>query len=223
MKFELKNISKVYNKLTASEVTALKDVSLEFGNDDFISIMGVSGSGKSTLLNIIGCLDVPTEGEYFIDDVNIKTLDVNKIRNEVIGFVLQNFGLLPNKSVYENVAYPLLLGKKVKYSDIRANVEIALNRVGMVSFKNRLASQLSGGQRQRVAIARAIVGNPALVLADEPTAALDSLTAKEIMALFNELNEQGTAIIIVTHDPAVAKICHKKLYISDGCIQEAAV
>lgn len=223
MKFELKNISKVYNKLTASEVTALKDVSLEFGNDDFISIMGVSGSGKSTLLNIIGCLDVPTEGNYFIDDVNITTLDVNKIRNEVIGFVLQNFGLLPNKSVYENVAYPLLLGKKVKYSDIMANVEIALNRVGMVSFKNRLASQLSGGQRQRVAIARAIVGNPALVLADEPTAALDSLTAKEIMALFNELNEQGTAIIIVTHDPAVAKICHKKLYISDGCIREVTV
>ncbi len=223
MKFELKNVSKIYNKLTASEVTALKNIDMKISGDDFISIMGVSGSGKSTLLNIIGCLDVPTEGEYYIDDVNIKKLDANKIRNEIIGFVLQNFGLLPNKSVYENVAYPLLLGKKVKYRDIEAKVDRALNRVEMVSFRNRLVSQLSGGQRQRIAIARAIVGDPALILADEPTAALDSGTAKEIMTLFNELNEQGTAIIIVTHDPAVAGICHKQLYISDGNLREAAV
>ena len=220
MEFELKNVSKIYNKLTASETIALREVNLKISGNDFISVMGVSGSGKSTMLNILGCLDIPTDGGYYIDGKNVINLDNNKIRNEVIGFILQNFGLLFNKSVYENVAYPLLLGKKFKYSDISAKVDLALERVGMLSFRNRLAANLSGGQRQRVAIARAIVNDPALILADEPTAALDSGTAKEIMELFTELNEQNTAIVIVTHDYSVAEICHRKFRIVDGMLNE---
>ena len=172
------------------------------------------------MLHILGCLDEPTEGGYYINGENVINLDKNKLRNETIGFILQNFGLLFNKSVYENVAYPLLLGTKVKYCDIKAKVDSALEQVGMLTFRDRLASDLSGGQRQRVAIARAIVNDPDLILADEPTAALDSNTAKEITELFAELNRNGTAVVIVTHDNSVAEICRRKFRITDGTICE---
>lgn len=220
MEFELKKASKIYNRFTSSEVIALREANLKISGNDFISVMGVSGSGKSTMLHILGCLDEPTEGGYYINGENVINLDKNKLRNETIGFILQNFGLLFNKSVYENVAYPLLLGTKVKYCDIKAKVDSALKQVGMLTFRDRLASDLSGGQRQRVAIARAIVNDPDLILADEPTAALDSNTAKEITELFAELNRNGTAVVIVTHDNSVAEICRRKFRITDGTICE---
>lgn len=183
--------------------------------------MGVSGSGKSTLLNIIGCLDEPTAGKYTIDGESVYQLDVSDIRNRFVGFVLQSIGLLPDKTVLENVSYPLLVSKDIPFVKIKSMAMSALKRVGIAELADRRAGRTSGGQRQRAAIARAIVGNPEVILADEPTAALDSKTAEDIMELFKSLNKEGRTVVIVTHDRKVAQKCNKIYYIADGQLRES--
>lgn len=216
MNIRLENITKIYNPKTDFSVQALKDVSLTIDQGDYIALMGVSGSGKSTLLNIIGCLDRATTGRYTIDGEILDRFDVFDIRNRLVGFVLQSIGLLPDKTVLENVSYPLLVSKDVPFAKIKKYAMYALKRVGISELADRRAGRISGGQRQRAAIARAIVGNPEVILADEPTAALDSKTAEDIMELFRQLNGEGRTVVIVTHDKRVAEKCNKIYYISDG-------
>lgn len=216
MNIRLENITKIYNPKTDFSVQALKDVSLTIDQGDYIALMGVSGSGKSTLLNIIGCLDRATTGRYTIDGEILDRFDVFDIRNRLVGFVLQSIGLLPDKTVLENVSYPLLVSKDVPFAKIKKYALYALKRVGISELADRRAGRISGGQRQRAAIARAIVGNPEVILADEPTAALDSKTAEDIMELFRQLNGEGRTVVIVTHDRRVAEKCNKIYYISDG-------
>lgn len=218
MKIEFENVHKIYNNGTEYAVEALRGINLTVNDGECLAIMGVSGSGKSTLLNIIGFVDKPTEGKYLVDGKNSDTLDEYEMRNLHIGFVLQNYGILGHKTVYENVAYPLLVGSKVRFKDIKEQVNKTLKTVGIFELKDRKANHISGGQKQRVAIARALVTNPEIILADEPTAALDSSTANEIMALLIQLNKSGHTVIVVTHDKRVAEKCGKIIYISDGCI-----
>ncbi len=220
MNIKLENICKIYNYKTDFAVEALKDVSLTINQGDYIALMGVSGSGKSTLLNIIGCLDRATTGKYTIDGEIIDKLDIFDIRNRLIGFVLQSIGLLPDKTILENVSYPLLVSKDVPFSKIKAMSVSTLKKVGISQLADRPAARTSGGQRQRAAIARAIVGNPEVILADEPTAALDSKTAEDIMELFKALNREGKTVVIVTHDRKIAEKCNKIYYVSDGQIRE---
>lgn len=220
MHLKLENIGKIYNPKTDYAVTALEDVNLTIPQGSYIALMGVSGSGKSTLLNILGCLDEPTSGRYSIDDESVYRLDVCDIRNRFIGFVLQSIGLLPDKTILENVSYPLLVSRDIPYKEVKPMAMKALERVGMAELSHRLAGRVSGGQRQRAAIARAIVGNPEVILADEPTAALDSKTAGEIMELFKKLNSEGRTVVIVTHDIKVAEKCNKIIYVHDGRISE---
>lgn len=220
MNIKLENITKTYNHKTDFAVEALKDVSLTVNQGDYIALMGVSGSGKSTLLNILGCLDEPTTGKYTIDGQSVYQLDVFDIRNRFIGFVLQSIGLLPDKTLLENVSYPLLVSKDIPFGKIKPMAMNALKRVGIEELADRTAARTSGGQRQRAAIARAIVGDPKVILADEPTAALDSKTAEEIMELFRTLNNEGRTVVIVTHDRKVAEKCNKIIYVADGRITE---
>ena len=220
MHIQLENIRKIYNYKTDFAVEALRDINLTINQGDYIALMGVSGSGKSTLLNILGCLDLPTTGKYTIDNESVYELDVFDIRNRFVGFVLQNIGLLPDKTIIENVSYPLLVSKDIPFKDIKPMAMDALRKVGIEDLAYRIAARTSGGQRQRAAIARAIVGNPQVILADEPTAALDSKTAGEIMELFKALNKEGRTVIIVTHDRKVAEKCNKIFYVSDGMITE---
>ena len=221
MNIQLENICKIYNRKSDYEVEALKDVNLTINQGDYIAIMGVSGSGKSTLLNIIGCLDRATTGKYTIDGEIIDKLDIYDIRNRYVGFVLQSIGLLPDKTILENVSYPLLVSKDIPFSKIKPMAMSALTKVGIADLADRRAAQVSGGQRQRAAIARAIVGNPEVILADEPTAALDSKTAEDIMELFKGLNKEGRTVIIVTHDKRVAEKCSKIYYVRDGRLMES--
>lgn len=182
--------------------------------------MGVSGSGKSTLLNILGCLDEPTTGKYTIDGQSVYWLDVFDIQNRFIGFVLQSIGLFPDKAILENVSYPLLVSKDIPFGKIKPMAMNALRKVGIEELAHRTAARTSRGQRQRAALARAIVGNPQVILADEPTAALDSKTADDIMTLFQTLNKEGRTVDIVTHDRRVAEKCNKIFYVADGRITE---
>lgn len=220
MHIQLEKVCKIYNQKTDFVVKALKDVSLTINQGDYIALMGVSGSGKSTLLNILGCLDEPTTGKYTIDDQSVDRLDVFDIRNRFIGFVLQSIGLLPDKTILENVSYPLLVSKDIPFGKIKTMAMNALKKVGIEELAHRTAARTSGGQRQRAAIARAIVGNPQVILADEPTAALDSKTAEDIMTLFQTLNQEGRTVVIVTHDRRVAEKCNKIFYVADGRIAE---
>ncbi|HDJ22763.1 MAG: macrolide ABC transporter ATP-binding protein [Candidatus Aminicenantes bacterium 4484_214] len=217
---KLENIIKIY-QVGASEVHALKGVSLEVKEGDYLAIMGPSGSGKSTLMNIIGCLDKPTRGHYFLEGTDISTFSRNKlaeIRNKKIGFVFQNFNLLPRTSALENAELPLL------YSDIspklaRQRALEALAQVGLKGREHHLTNQLSGGEMQRVAIARALVNRPSLILADEPTGNLDSKTEEEIMSVFKSLNrEKGMTLILVTHDPDIGQAAPRRIYLRDGLI-----
>lgn len=221
MNIKLENITKTYNPKTDFSVEALKNVSLTINQGDYIALMGVSGSGKSTLLNIIGCLDRATTGKYTIDGEILDRLDVFDIRNRYVGFVLQSIGLLPDKTVLENVSYPLLVSKDIPFSKIKPMAMSALKKVGIAELADRRTGRTSGGQRQRAAIARAIVGNPEVILADEPTAALDSKTAEDIMELFKSLNKEGRTVVIVTHDKKVAEKCNKIYYVSDGQLRES--
>ena len=199
----------------------LKNINLTVEQGDYLTIMGPSGSGKTTLMNIIGCLDVPTSGEYELDGHNLKDLSDNAladIRNKHIGFVFQSFHLLPKMSALDNVALPLLYAG-VPLKERRARAEKALQSVGLADRIHFLPNQLSGGQCQRVAIARAMVGNPALLLADEPTGALDTKSGQQIMDIFRQLSENGMTIIMITHELAIAQCADKIYHILDGELQ----
>ena len=203
-----------------SVTNVLKNVNLSVSEGDYIAIMGPSGSGKTTLMNIIGCLDVPTSGTYLFGDRDVKKLrkkQLADLRNKKIGFVFQSFNLLPNLSALDNVALPLLYGG-VRRSERRKRAKEALERVGLSDRLSYRPDQLSGGQCQRVAIARAIVGNPALILADEPTGALDSQSGAQVMDIFHDLHEQGATILMITHDPNVAENAETILRIRDGVL-----
>jgi putative ABC transport system ATP-binding protein len=202
------------------EVRALDGVSFDITAGEMTAIMGSSGSGKSTLLNILGCLDRPTSGVYKLDDLDVVQLPddkLAKIRSQRIGFVFQSFNLLPRMSALENVEVPLIYSR-VPSKEARQRSLKALERVGLATRSDHEPNKLSGGQRQRVAIARALVNNPSLILADEPTGNLDSKTSEEIMALFQELNQSGVTLVIVTHEPDIAAQCRRCLHFRDGRI-----
>ncbi len=221
---DIKNLSKVY--LVGDEkVSALDHASLHIYPMEFVSIIGPSGSGKSTLMNIIGCLDVADAGRYTLDGLPIEEYterELAVIRNRKIGFVFQSFNLIPKLTAEENVELPLIY-QKVKHSERKKRVKEALERVGLANRAHHMPTELSGGQQQRVAIARAIVTNPKLILADEPTGALDSKTSREIMDLFHELHEQGNTIVLITHDNGIARQASRAIHILDGRISEVAL
>ena len=218
---QLENISRVY-QMGDSEVRALKGISYTIKHGDLLAVMGPSGSGKSTLMNIIGCLDKPSDGKYYLGGQEISTFNKNELartRNKKIGFVFQNFNLLSRTTALENTELPLL------YSDMpnKKAREMAMKALDMVGLKGRelhKTNQISGGEMQRVAIARALVNNPSLILADEPTGNLDTKTGLEIMEIFTSLHKKrGITIILVTHDPEVAEIAHRRVYLRDGEIE----
>lgn len=199
---------------------ALKDINFHIKSGEFIAIMGSSGSGKSTMMNILGCLDRNSEGTYILDGTNIsetKEKDLCKIRNSKIGFVFQAFNLLPKLSALENVELPLIYAGVPKHEREKKAKEV-LKKVGLENRMNHKPNELSGGQKQRVAIARALVNNPAVILADEPTGNLDSASEEEIMNIFTELNKQGKTIVVVSHEPEIAKYCKRILLFKDGRI-----
>jgi putative ABC transport system ATP-binding protein len=219
----LENITKTYH-LGEIDVPVLKHIDLSIESGEYVAIMGVSGSGKSTLMNIIGCLDRPSSGLYLLDGTNLTTLDDDEladIRNQYIGFVFQQFNLLPRLTALANVMLPTIYADVSRAQRIDRATE-ALVQVGLKDRLENRPNQLSGGQQQRVAIARALVNHPALVLADEPTGALDSTTSSEIMDLLTELNKQGTTIAIVTHDANVAARTQRVIQMVDGVIVENA-
>ena len=199
---------------------ALKDINFHIKSGEFIAIMGSSGSGKSTMMNILGCLDRNSEGTYILDGTNIsetKEKDLCKIRNSKIGFVFQAFNLLSKLSALENVELPLIYAGVPKHEREKKAKEV-LKKVGLENRMNHKPNELSGGQKQRVAIARALVNNPAVILADEPTGNLDSASEEEIMNIFTELNKQGKTIVVVSHEPEIAKYCKRILLFKDGRI-----
>ena len=216
---EIQSVSKIYN-LGQTVVKALDNISLIIYENDYISIMGPSGSGKSTLMNIIGCLDVPTKGDYKFNSELISEMNDNQlanIRNQKIGFVFQTFNLLPKLNAMQNVEVPLIyssLGKK----DRAERVEEALSIVGLQDRMTHKPNELSGGQRQRVAIARALVNKPSIILADEPTGNLDSKSGNDILKFFSKLHKAGNTIIMVTHEESVAKLSKRRIDIFDGKI-----
>lgn len=215
----LTNIVKKY-PMGQSENTVLKRISLGIQKEDMIAIVGASGSGKSTLMNIIGLLDKPDQGDYLLDGKNVAGLSSDQLanlRNQHIGFVFQQFNLLPRFSAEQNIALPLTY-RNLPTKQIKDRVNQVLQRVGMESFANHRPTQLSGGQQQRIAIARALVGEPRVILADEPTGSLDSKTGKDIMDLFLALHAEGRTIILVTHDKQVADLCNKRITLADGRI-----
>ncbi|MEH2091036.1 ABC transporter ATP-binding protein [Nostoc sp.] len=217
----LEDITKTYH-LDTIEVPVLKRVNLSIEEGEYVAIMGASGSGKSTLMNIIGCLDRPSSGQYFLAGQNLTTLDDDEladIRNQYIGFVFQQFNLLPKLTSLANVMLPMIYADVDKSQRVEQATE-ALIQVGLSDRIQNRPNQLSGGQQQRVAIARALVNHPALVLADEPTGALDTKTSEEIMNLLTELNQQGTTIAIVTHDANVAARTKRIIRMVDGVIIE---
>lgn len=217
---EIRNIVKLYIMGT-EELYALKGVSVNIKKNEYVAIMGPSGSGKSTLMNIVGCLDTPSSGEYFLNGKNVSEMDddeLAEIRNREIGFVFQTFNLLARSNALHNVELPLIYGGLSKADRIE-KAEEALYNVGLEDRMMHKPNELSGGQRQRVAIARALVNNPSIILADEPTGNLDSKTGEEIMALLEELNQKGNTIIIVTHEEEVAHHAHRIIKIRDGMIE----
>ena len=221
MLLELKHIYKTYRN-GDEDVPILKDVSLSIEKGEYLAIMGPSGSGKSTLMNIIGCLDKPSSGEFTLDGKDMLSLNDNElseIRAHQIGFVFQSFQLLKGETAIQNVMLPLSFAG-VKRSERRDIAQKALERVGLAERVNFLPTQLSGGQKQRVAIARALVNNPDIILADEPTGALDQKSGKSVMELFEQLNREGVTIILITHDENVGKRANRLLHIVDGEILE---
>ena len=221
MMLEIKKLNKFY-KIGDKPFQALRDIDLSMAKGDMVSIMGRSGAGKSTLLNVIGCLDNFDSGSYMLDGEDIGRMnDTQKagIRNTRIGFVLQNFSLIQYKSVLFNTMLPLYFGK-VPYKKMKSMAMELLDRLEIADQADKNVSQLSGGQRQRAAIARALITSPELILADEPTGALDSKTAEHIMALLEELNREGISLLIVTHDDLVAKRCPRRYWMEDGVLYE---
>ena len=218
---QLREVCKNY-QVGTEVIHALDHVSLDIFEGEFVSIIGPSGSGKSTLMNIIGCLDVADDGGYALDEIPIEDYtedELAALRNEKIGFVFQNFNLIPKLTAEENVELPLIY-QKMKKADREKKVEEALKRVKLEHRASHYPTELSGGQQQRVAIARAIATGPSLILADEPTGNLDSQTSREIMDIFKELHRQGNTIVLITHDPDVAKQAERSINILDGKITE---
>ncbi|MBS6533495.1 MAG: ABC transporter ATP-binding protein [Oscillospiraceae bacterium] len=220
MLIEIKNIYKIYNEGKESEVRALDGVTLSIDRGEFVAIIGASGSGKSTLMNILGCLDVPTYGDYILNgaDVTDRTdRQLAHIRNKEIGFIFQGYNLIPALTAYENVELPLIY-QGISVFQRKERVMAALERVGMADRFGHRPSEMSGGQQQRVAIARAIATHPPIIMADEPTGALDSKTGKHVLEILHSLHEGGSTIILITHDNGIAATAHRIVRISDGRI-----
>lgn len=219
MIIQIKGINKYYIN-GENKLHALKDINLGIKKGEFVAIMGSSGSGKSTMMNILGCLDKEFDGEYILDEISVgevKEDNLCKIRNSKIGFVFQSFNLLPKLTTQENVELPLVYAGVHKDEREKRAMEV-LKKVGLEKRVKHKPNELSGGQRQRVAIARALINNPAIILADEPTGNLDSVSEDEIMKLFQELNEQGKTIVVVSHEPEIAKYCKRIVTFKDGKI-----
>jgi putative ABC transport system ATP-binding protein len=216
----IKNLNKTY--IMGSEVVeALKDVSIDIERNEYVALMGPSGSGKSTLMNLIGCLDSPTRGTYWLNDIEVSTMDdgdLAEVRNRQIGFVFQTFNLLPRLSALENVALPLVYAGFSREARL-ARARETLESVGLGDRVMHKPNELSGGQRQRVAVARALVNNPAIILADEPTGNLDTKTSYEIMALFEEIHRKGNTVILVTHETDIAQHAHRIIRLRDGLVE----
>lgn len=218
---KLENINKSY-KVGENSLHVLRDINLTVEKGEFIAILGASGSGKSTLMNIIGCMDNSDDGEYFLEDIQIHKCgddELGKVRNENIGFIFQKYHLIPQYTVIQNVMMPLLI-RGMSRREATEKAKKILESIGLEDRMEHKPNELSGGQQQRVAIARALVTKPALLLADEPTGALDSNTGKEILQLFKELNEIGNTIIMITHDTNVANHSKRILYLDDGVLTE---
>jgi putative ABC transport system ATP-binding protein len=216
---DMKEIRKIYST-GRIEVEALRGVDLVVGANEFVSIMGPSGSGKSTLMNLMGCLDTPSSGEYYLDGEKVESLGPNElaeIRNKKVGFVFQNFNLLPYATAFENVEMPLIFGGVATRKRKNRAMEL-LTRVGLGDRADHKPTELSGGEMQRVAIARALVNQPRLILADEPTGNLDSASGAEIIELFEELGRQGHTIVVITHDKEIARRTHRIIKLKDGMV-----
>lgn len=222
----MKNIIKVEDLgktyvMGSEQVHALKSIDLEINQNEYVALMGPSGSGKSTLMNLLGCLDTPTRGRYFLNGTDVSTMEDNdlaEVRNKEIGFIFQTFNLLPRLSSLDNVALPLVYSGLSK-SARQEKARIALEAVNLGDRVDHKPNELSGGQRQRVAIARAIVNNPAIILADEPTGNLDTKTSIEIMAILEEIHKKGNTIILVTHEPDIAEHAHRIIRLRDGLLE----
>ena len=222
---ELRNVYKIYSEGLESEVRALDGVSLEIERGEFVAIVGQSGSGKSTMMNVLGCLDIPTRGDYFLNGTDVRELtdkELSRIRNKEIGFIFQQYNLIQDLTVLENVELPLVY-QGVSADDRREMALAALERVGLAERVKHRPAQMSGGQQQRVAIARAIAANPSIVMADEPTGALDSRTGLEVLAFLQKLNREGTTVILITHDNGIAATARSCVRLTDGRIVEDQV
>lgn len=217
---ELKDIYKIYSD-GDSEIRALDGISLHVSQKEFVSIIGQSGSGKSTAMNIIGCLDIPTSGSYFLNGEDVSKMgeyELSDIRSRTLGFIFQQYNLIPKLSVFENVELPLIY-KRMEPKERKERVERALEKVGLLDRMKKYPKQLSGGQQQRVSIARALAGDPKLILADEPTGALDSKTGIEVLEFIKQLNrEDGTTIVLITHDNSIAYQADRVVKLQDGKI-----
>ena len=220
MLISIEHLNKTYI-MGAEKVEALKDVSLNINRNEYVALMGPSGSGKSTLMNLLGCLDSPTSGQYYLNDIEVSTMDdgdLAEVRNRQIGFVSQTFNLLPRLSALENVALPLVYAGVPKEERLEKARKV-LSSVGLGDRVMHKPNELSGGQRQRVAIARALVNDPAIILADEPTGNLDTKTSYEIMSLFEQIHQNGNTIILVTHEQDIALYAHRIVRLRDGLIE----
>jgi putative ABC transport system ATP-binding protein len=218
---KMNHVGKVY-RTDLIETHALRDLSLEIAAGEFVAVTGPSGSGKTTFLNVAGLLETFETGQYLLDGSDVSRLSDDarsRLRNEKIGFIFQSFNLIPDLNIYDNVDVPLRY-RRLKASDRHERISSALELVGLGSRTRHMPSQLSGGQQQRVAIARAIAGDPAFLLADEPTGNLDSLMARQVMDLLEQINEMGTTIVLVTHDPELARRAHRNVHVVDGQISD---
>ena len=219
---ELRDVYKIYGEGRESEVRALDGVSLTIGKGEFVAVVGQSGSGKSTMMNVLGCLDIPTRGDYFLDGVDVRELsdkELSRIRNKQIGFIFQQYNLIQNLTVLENVELPLIY-QGIDPIDRRELAMEALGRVGLADRAQHRPTQMSGGQQQRVAIARAISTHPPIIMADEPTGALDSRTGHEVLGFLQQLNKEGSTVILITHDNGIAATARRVVRIADGKIIE---
>ena len=220
MIINIENLEKTY-ELGSVQIKALKGISLQMEENEFVAIMGPSGSGKSTMMNLIGCLDTPTSGSYFLESQDVSRMNSDQlaeIRNQKIGFVFQTFNLLPRANILHNVELPLIYSG-ISTSERKRLAEEAIERVGLGDRIKHKPNELSGGQRQRVAIARALVNNPSIILADEPTGNLDSKTGEEIMKIFDHLYDMGNTIILVTHEDNIAEYAHRVVRLKDGVVE----
>ena len=216
----VKELRKIYI-MGSTKVYALQSITLDIERNEYVALMGPSGSGKSTLMNLLGCLDTPTDGEYFLNGTNVSTMsdsELAEIRNKEIGFVFQTFNLLPRLSALDNVALPQVYGGISKTARLARAREV-LTQVGLGDRVDHKPNELSGGQRQRVAIARALVNNPSIILADEPTGNLDTKTSMEIMGIFEEIHKNGNTVILVTHEPDIAEHAHRIVRLRDGLVE----